>query len=151
MAELDERVFNVSLSFMTIVFPITGDLREYLLDTIPAPTKYGIEQEVTFMRTTPRTVYPWHRDGRRAAAINILVSEPDDGHICEMIDQNRPYYGRIPYDRYAPFLVDVQVLHQVQNQSLTNNRYIITMGFLLPEHSYDRLVQWYDEQGYLSG
>lgn len=115
-----DKFFVSKLGQCRIDFPffINKQFREFMPFTI---SDYGCFKNV------PGWVYPIHKDANRKFAMNMLLSEVDDGFETLLYNDDKSESWPIPYITDQWVMLNTKKFHSVKNNSKID-RYTISIG-----------------------
>jgi phosphatidylserine decarboxylase len=113
----------------TIEYNITPN--GLIRSTVPADIEqkickfYNLDLEVGIYKTPPGWQYKFHRDNTRNCALNQLLCDPNDNYVNQMLVNGE--LKNIPYKTDRLCLINTSELHNVQNNTTDNIRYLLNI------------------------
>lgn len=101
---------------------ITGKLRDNIQHAINAEIA-----DCGILRSSPKSIYQYHKDEFRQCAINMLIIEPSNMHITKSMVGITPTV--VPYRQDYFMMLNVTELHMTTNKHVTDYRYVLSLGF----------------------
>jgi hypothetical protein len=106
---------------------VSQDVRKYFEKLINVPFR-----DCGFLKTSPDSVYPIHKDSFRITALNMLMVDTDKEFETFMLDVSLSGVNRysIPYVKNQFTMLNVTNYHGVINKSKNVERIVLSIGIV---------------------